>query len=260
MKKFLSDILGNTDGPIEITCFSIWHFLYIFLIAGVIIGAAFWLKGKSDATKHKTLKILALVTFGFYVVDFFLQPFVRSSFTLNIDKLPFHICTLMGVMAIFVADSKHDWFREIIVALATTGAFMYLVYPGSALGDNTPWCYKVVQTMLYHGLLLAWGILSLTTGQVKLHIKKIWLPLVGMLCVALWATIGNVCYNTNYAGGSGHYDWFFLTGSTFGMSPYLMPFLTLAAFYSVTAIIYGIYWLSTYLMAKRAAKRTAANN
>ena len=166
----------------------------------------------------------------------------------------------MGVLALFVAESKHQWFQEIIVALATTGALMYLVYPGSALGGITPWSYRVIQTMIYHGLLLAWGILSLTTGQVKLHMNKIWLPLVGMVCVALWATVGNICYNSNYAGGSHHYDWFFLTGSTFGISPWLMPFLTLAAFYAVTACIYLIYWLSLRLITKRAANHTTASN
>ncbi len=249
MRNFLIKILSNDEGSIEITLFSIWHFLYIFIIAGAIVGAAFALRKKSASTKQQTLKIISIVTLCLYITDFFLQPFVSGTpFTLNIDKLPFHICTLMGIVAVFAQYSNKVWFKEIASALAIVGSLMYLTYPGSALGGVTPWCYQVVQTMVYHGMLLMWGVLTLTTGEVKLHWKKIWMPLVALCVVALWATIGNVCYNSSYVGGDGnhHWDWFFLTGTTFPFVPtWLMPFAVVTAVFSVVCCIYLIYWLAT---------------
>lgn len=47
MTEFLRKIFGWKVGSVSIELFSIWHFLYIFLIAGAIIGGAFLLKNKS---------------------------------------------------------------------------------------------------------------------------------------------------------------------------------------------------------------------
>lgn len=242
MRDFLIRVFGWKEGNVEINCFDGWHFAYIFIIAGLIIGTAFLLKGKTQKTKEKTLRILSISVLVLYIVDFMLQPFVSSDFTLNIDKLPFHICTLMGIVAVFAQYSKKDWFKEVAVTLAMAGGLMYLVYPGSALGGIAPWCYKVIQTMVYHGGLLAWGVLSLTTGEVKLHMKNIWMPLIGLVCICLWAALGNWCYN----GGDHHYDWFFITGSTFSFVPsWILPFAVIAAVYGVVACIYLIYYLAT---------------
>lgn len=242
MTEFLRKIFGWKVGSVSIELFSIWHFLYILFIAGAIVGGAFLLKNKSNQTKEKTLKVIVITTLVLYIADFMLQPFVTSDFTLDIDKLPFHICTLMCIVATFAQFSKKDWFKEVAVTLAMAGSLMYLVYPGSALGGVSPWCYKVVQTMVYHGLLLSWGVLSLTTGEVKLHVKKMWQPLIGVVCIALWAGLGNLCFN----GGPHHYDWFFITGSTFPFVPkWLMPFAVITAVYGVVACFYLIYWLVT---------------
>ncbi len=248
MRDFLIKVLSWKEGKIEIGLFSIWHFLYLFIIAAAIIGAAFLLRGKSNETKKKTLDILSVVVLASYIVDFMLRPFLRSDFTLEIDKLPFHICTLMSIVGCIAQFSKNDKFKEVAVVLAMAGCLMYLTYPGAALGGISPFCYKVVQTMLYHGALLAWGVLSLTTGQVKLHTKNMWLALIGLVLVILWAGLGNICYN----GGEEHWDWFFLTGTTFPFVPKaLMPFAVLVAVYGVIACFYLIYTSCLRSEAKR---------
>ncbi len=236
----LRKFFGWQLGEVEITLFSVWHFAYILVIAGLIVMGALLLKGKSQGTKRKVLNILAISTLCLYIFDFFVQPFMRSNFTLNIDKLPFHICTVMSIVAVFAQFSKRSWFKETAVVLACVGSIMYVTYPGSALGGVSPWCYQVIQTFLYHGMLLAWGVLSLTTGEVKLEMKHIWYPVVGLCAICAWAMLGNICFN-----GGGHWDWFFITGSTFDFVPAnLMPLLVIAATYAVACLIYLIYWLA----------------
>lgn len=261
MNEFLIKVFGWTGkgGGVEIVAFNIWHFIYLILIAGAIIGAGFALKGKSDQTKKKVLNILSICVLCWYIAIFFMQPFINGDNELNIDKLPFHICTLMSIVAVFAQFSKKDWFKETAVTLAMAGALMYLTYPASAFGGAAPWAFKVIETMLYHGALLAWGILSLTTGQVKLHYKNMWMPLVGVVCIAVWATIDNVCYNVSYLGDGvhHHYDWFFLTGSSFPFPPYLMPFLVIVAVYGVIACFYLINYVCQVINKKLVLKKVA---
>lgn len=256
MTDFLKKIFGWKVGKISIELFSVWHFLYIFLIVGFIVGGVFLLKNKPQKTKEKTLKIMIVTTLVLYIADFMLQPFVTSDFTIDIDKLPFHICTLMCIVSTFAQFSNKGWLKEIAVTLSMAGSLMYLLYPGSALGGVSPWCYKVIQTMLYHGLLLAWGVLSLTTGEVKLQVKNMWQPLIAVICVALWAGLGNICFN----GGDHHYDWFFLTGSTFPFIPkWLMPFVVVVAVYGVISCFYLIYWLVSRKRNKKGISQSLDN-
>ena len=77
---------------------------------------------------------------------------------------------------------------------------MYLGYPAT-IGDGEPWCYQAVQTMFYHGTLMAWGILNLALGKVVLSWNKIWKAGVALVCITLWAKLGNVLLEHN---------WFFL--------------------------------------------------
>ncbi|MCQ2564702.1 MAG: YwaF family protein [Clostridia bacterium] len=237
----LRNFFGWKMNNVEITVFSLWHIGYILVIGALIVLGALLLKGRTQSTKRKVLNVLAITTLCLYIFDFFVQPFMRSNFTLNIDKLPFHICTIMGIVAVFAQFSKRSWFKETAVVLASVGSIMYLTYPGSALGEVSPVCYQVVQTMLYHGMLLAWGVLSLTTGEVKLNMKHIWYPLVGLCAICAWAMLGNICFN-----GGGHWDWFFITGSMFDfVSANILPLLVIAATYAVACLIYLIYWLAT---------------
>ncbi len=239
MREFFIRLLDSgEDHAIEITSFSVWHFAYLLVIFGCIIGASFILAKKSKKTKTKVLNAIAIVTLVIYILDFFFQPLYTSNNQMDIDKLPFHICTLMGIVIVFAQfTKKHTWLKEVSVPLALAGALMYITYPNSALGGITPWCYKVVQTFTFHGLLLAWGVLSLTTKSVQLHWKNIWRHFVAIIVIALWATVGNLLYTNP----SHHYDWFFLTGSTFPFVPtWLMPILVIIAIFTMVVIFYSL--------------------
>jgi hypothetical protein len=163
---------------------------------------------------------------------------------MNVDKLPFHICTVLCPVLAFVQFNKRfERFSEPVAFLAMVGPMMYLVYPGGAIGDISPFCYKIIQTFVYHGLVFSWGFNMIATGRVKPSIKRgWWRALIGLLLVALWATLGNLSHNSN-VDGDPHYDWFFLTGSTFPFVPKaLMPLAVIVAVFSATMALYGVYY------------------
>ena len=236
MRNFLIKMFQAEGGP-EITLFSLWHFMYIVLIVGLTIGLAFILKGKSQKVKNTALSILAVAAVAVYIADFFIMPLSRTSGTIDIDKLPFHICTFISIMIPFAQFNSRakGWasFKEVVSCLAIVSSLMYITYPGSALGDVGTFSYKVVQTFVFHGLVFSWGLLSLTTGHSSLHFKNIWKQVIGILIVMVWATIGNFSYD--------NYNWFFLKESIFPfISDALMPLAVFFAVFTMCAIIYLI--------------------
>ncbi len=245
MRKFFINMFQFGGGP-EITLFSVWHIMYIVLIVGLTIGVAFLIKNKSENTKKMVLNIIAVSALVVYLADFFIMPISRfngdpTRQLVDIDKLPFHICTFIGIMIPFAQFnsklSKSDTFKEVVACLAIVSSLMYITYPGSALGGVGTFSYKVVQTFVFHGLVFSWGFLSLSTGFAKLNFKNIWKQAIGILIIMLWATFGNFVY--------ADYNWFFLKTSIFPFIPdSLMPLAVFGSVFAMCAIIYSIYLVS----------------
>ena len=139
-----------------------------------------------------------------YLSDFFVHEFVYGG--LNTDKLPFHICTVLcPLVAIAQFNHKGHKIAEPVAILSILAPMMYLCYPAS-VGDGEPWCYQAVQTMFFHGVLMAWGILSVALGAVKPDIKRCWQTGAALVCITLWAKFGNILMDHN---------WFFLEEDAF---------------------------------------------
>ena len=254
MRDFFVALFGTTEGPLEITLFSVWHFLYLFLIIGGTIGAAFALRGRSKEVTTKVLNVLSISVVALYAADFFIMPLSEASNHIATDKLPFHVCTLTGVFSAFAQfNKKFAPVKDVIACLAIVATLMYMTYPGSAIGDRTPYCYKVVQTFLFHGALFAWGVLSVTTGAVEFSFKNIWKEFVAIALVIIWAMLGNAIYS--FEGEV--YDWFFVAGHTFPFVPTpLMPLAVLAAVGGMCAIIFSIDLLVKRILQKNASNAT----
>lgn len=249
MREALLKIFGTSEGSLEITLFSIWHILYIIaIIAGTFL--IYYLARKKDMNfKEKILRILAYLVIGVYIADFFIQPFTSSSYQMDVDKLPFHICTLTSIFIPFAQfNKKFSKIKDVICCLSIVSSLMYITYPGSALGGVAPYSYKVIQTFVFHGLMFAWGVLSVLFASVKFEFKNIWKELVAIIIVIIWANFGNNAYSNE----DHHYDWFFITGSTFPFIPsWLMPFVVLCAVYGMCAIIFSIDLVVKKIIEKR---------
>ena len=246
MKDIVSFLFNEHASTAQIEPFNLWHFVYLFGILGTALVLSILYKDKSAEKKEKLIRLFAYLTIGIYIADFFIMPLSDSYGSISEDKLPFHICTLMGVMAAFVQFNRH--FKAIktpVVTLAITSTIMWMCYPGSALGGEPPFCYRIFQTFIFHGLLFCWGVLNLSLGSVKLDFRKIWQEFIGIMIIFVWASFGNSVYD-------GH-NWFFINGVLFPAIPeeYMPPLVVITVF-AVCVAIYGIYFGLKALLSRKA--------
>ena len=246
--KIFSSSYFNTE--IQIDAFSVSHFVYLVIIFGAIFTTAYLMRNKDGEAKDKVLRALAYTVVISYVFDFFTHDFVYGG--LNIDKLPFHLCTLMCPALTFVQfNKKFERFREPVAVLSIVGTLMYLTYPAN-IGDGEPWCYQAVQTMFYHGVLMAWGVLSMALGAVKPDIKHIWKSGLLLVCITLWAKLGNILMEHN---------WFFLEEDAFyiglvgnGIIPsWVLMIVNPVVFFLAVLATYGVVYALRALGKKKVA-------
>jgi uncharacterized membrane protein YwaF len=214
----------------------------MLIIFGSIVGAYFALRKGTKAEQEKVLRILAYALVISYISDFFVHEFVYGTIDapggLNMDKLPFHICTVLCPLVCFAQFRKNSKILEPVVILATLAPLMYLCYPAS-VGDGEPWCYQSVQTMFYHGMLLGWGVLNLAFGITRPHIKTSWKTAIALVCITLWAKLGNILLDHN---------WFFLNEDAFyiglvenGVIPkWSLMIINPVVFFVAALAVYGI--------------------
>ncbi|MBQ9762033.1 MAG: YwaF family protein [Oscillospiraceae bacterium] len=241
---------SHFDTGISITAFSLTHIIYLVLIFGAIIGGWLLLRGRSQVAKEKALRGLAYAVVISYLSDFFVHDFVYGG--LEMDKLPFHICTVLCPLAAIAQFNRNGKkILEPVAILAVLAPMMYLCYPAS-VGDGEPWCYQAVQTMFYHGTLMAWGILTLALGAVEPQIRRCWKPAVLLVAITLWAKLGCELLEHN---------WFFLEEDAFyiglvedGIIPkWSLMIINPLVFFLAVLAVYGVCHLLRAKTAKKAA-------
>lgn len=278
MVNFLHIIFNTYDVPTDSFWhagpFTLWHFIYVFLFAAPIVLASIFLRKRSDKTKKILLDVLSIVVFGLYVFDLFVRPISKlegdfaQSIAAYLDKLPFHICTVMAPLCLFAQYSKKfTKIKEPLIILGIVGPLMYLVYPSGVFGDAFPFCYNTFQTMLYHGVLIAWSILNVTLGQTKISIKRgSYQFAICVIAVSAWALFGNIVYSdmsTVQTWVDTGYDWFFQKSGAFYIAEgelwyaILAPIAVAIAVYLVGLLVYGVYHYVSFIICliKRAVKK-----
>lgn len=242
------------DTGIKITPFSVAHIVYIVLIFGGTFLGWRLLHKKELAQKDRLLRLLAYALVFSYLSDFFFHEFVYGG--LNTDKLPFHICTVLcPLVAIAQFNHRGDRIQEPVAVLATLAPLMYLCYPAS-VGSGEPWCYQAIQTMFFHGVLLAWGVLNLALGKVHLQWKHCWKCAAILGCITLWAKLGNILMLHN---------WFFLEEDALyiglvamGIIPkWSLMIITPAVFFLAVLLVYAVVTPIQQANEKKAAAQVA---
>ena len=133
---------------------------------------------------------------------------------------------------------------------------VYLIYPAGVMWHAVhPFTYRVVQTLLFHGVMTAYGFLTIVfeNGFSVKNFRKDIAVLVGM---TLWALLGNFLYNGSAGSYSANYNWFFVTADPFGIldknvSVFIMPFLNIIIFFAAEMLVYFIYHSAKRVLSKK---------
>ena len=262
MYSFIHGILSDRKGGEIFTCFSLYHFCYIFLCFAVIAAILIVLRKKDAAVKDKAAEVFINIAFGLYVADFFLMPFAYEE--IDIEKLPFHVCTAMCVMCFL---SRHTRFlqkyRTHFALLGFISNLVYLIYPAGVMWHAVhPLCYRVVQTLIFHAVMTVYGLLTLLYDGADLTFKECRGDLFTVIGMTAWAVIGNALYTGSAGAYSGDYNWFFVLRDPFNMldeksARFIMPFLNIAIFFAVCVAVRLILHLIRAAKTKKPAETSA---
>ena len=182
------------------------------------------------------------MTFGLYILDFFLMPLAYGE--IDIEKLPFHACTAMCVMCFF--SRHHSFFKRFRLQFAMLGFLsntVYLIYPAGVMWHAVhPLSYRVIQTLLFHGMMMVYGALVLVLESREFSWKNCRKDLVVILAMTAWAWLGNMLYNSE----ARVYNWFFVVRDPFyllpeSVAPYVMPLMNITVFFLAELLLYAVF-------------------
>lgn len=247
MYAFLSELLSDKKGGAIFSCFGFWHLCYMFVAVVVAVTVIVCVKKKDRETKQKVSSLFINAAFGLYIADFFLMPFAYGK--IDVEKLPFHVCTAMCVMCFW---SRHSAFlgryRRQFALLGFLSNLVYLIYPAGLMWYQVqPFSYRVIQTLLFHGLMTIYGLLVLLFDEAGFAWKRCYRDLAVLVCMTLWALLGNTLYNGQAWGHTNQFNGFFVTQDPFYLvpehiAPYIMPFLNVIVFFVAELLVYVIYF------------------
>lgn len=247
MYALMQQLLSDKKGGVIFTCFGVWHILYMVAIFGTILTAIFLLRNKSGTIRQRALDIAIGCAFGLYIADFFLMPFAYGE--IDIEKLPFHMCTAMCVLCFLSRKNAFlgKWKLQFAV-LGLISNIIYVIYPaGVGWYQIHPLSYRTVQTLLFHGVMSAYGIFTLALGEETLQWKKCYRELLIIVAMTLWALLGNTLYNGTAGDYSHYFNWFFVTQDPFyllpkDIAPIVMPFVMILVMFTATQLVYIVYF------------------
>lgn len=256
MYSVLHSLLSDKKGDIVFSCFGVWHLIYILIVFVIAFLAIYFLRSKTQESKNRVTKIFINIAFAMYILDFFLMPFAYGE--IDIEKLPFHICTAMCVMCFL---SRHNHFLEKyslhFALLGFISNLVYLLYPAGVMWYQVhPLSYRVIQTLAFHGCMVIYCLLALVFDEKRLEWKKCYRDLIVVSAMTLWAVIGNALYNGNGDGYSHNFNWFFVLQDPFYLlpkeiAPFIMPILNIVLFFTVDMLIYFIYFSFTEIKREK---------
>lgn len=245
MNELITEILKDHKGEVIFSCFGIWHILMMILIFGGIILTVYILgKRRSTQINAITIVIVIDIVFGLYILDFFLMPL--SYGYIDIEKLPFHVCTASCVLC-FLSNHTNFFkkFKQQFALIGLASNLIYVIYPaGVGWYQIAPYSYRVIQTLMFHGLMVLYGVLVLRFDVNKLSLKESYKELLVIMVMTIWAMIGNFIYNSP----DRLYNWMFVVQDPFYMlpsniAPFVMPLIIIATLYLAVILVYLLFIL-----------------
>ena len=117
----------------KMSMFSWTHILFLVIIFGTIVVLVLLFKNKKAECKTELLKWIAILLAIVYIGDFFIHPIsnggtIEANGEIWLDKLPFHICTVLCPLVLFATFAKKGGvIKTPVVVLSVVAPLMWLV-------------------------------------------------------------------------------------------------------------------------------------
>lgn len=249
MYPILHSIFSDKSDGILFRCFSLMHIGYILLFVCIGVFVLHRLNKQTETQRSRSLQLLSAIPFYIYMAGFFIMPLAYGE--IDIEKLPFHICTAMCVLCFL--SRRSDVLKKYTVTFAALGLLSnlgYLIYPAGLMWHQThPLSYRVMDTLFFHGFMSVYGLAVLVFEAQPLSLRGWRQDLRVIIGMVLWALLGNFCYNGEYGGTARFYNWFFVVRDPFYILPessakFIMPLFNTALFFTAQMLVYLIVYLS----------------
>ena len=172
------------------------HFLFIGIIMLNAVGLCFLLHGK----KEKTIKIVLISLWGFYIliqIIYYCLVYGQSinfpdKYPFNIEiMLPLHSCLMFMYVFPFAIFVKNKLIKtaasNFLVVVNMIMGFITL-FVGCPPGGHSALSFFGFHTFIYHGIDVIVPLIMITTGFYDIRKKDIYcgLTLFGILAITIW--------------------------------------------------------------------------
>jgi len=242
MYGILSELLADRTGGVTFSCFGVWHLCYLLLAIAILSFAVARACKATPEQRRRIAQRFLHTAFILYIADFFLMPFAYGE--IDVEKLPFHLCTAMCVLSFMSHRNTFlGKYRSQFALYGLLSNLIYLIYPAGLMWYAVhPLSYRVLQTLLFHGSMAGYGLLVLLFDQTTAEQTSWRRDLLVIVCMTLWALLGNFLYTGEAWGHTQFINWFFVLRDPFYLLPqelgvFVMPPLNVLLFFSAARLV-----------------------
>lgn len=178
---------GNNNVMVELLNF--WHFFFILLFSGIIVGLYFLLRNKTDKTKKIVLGSILFFNLALHFLKITFPPYSTDTEFAMREIWFVNVCGTSVLFFPFIFISKSKVAKDYMVYLGIISGFLALLYPTEALGKSVL-TLDLWRFYICHGIIIAVPMLTVLLKLHTLDVKRIWkIPLC--VCAMLLFIICN---------------------------------------------------------------------
>lgn len=110
--------------------------------------------------------------------------------------LPIHLCGFAIVLLMLHVYRPTALVKEILFSLTLPGAFIALLFPG--WNDEQVMSFIHIHSFIYHGIITAYPIMLLASGELRPNYKNLWKVSIVLLLIIPVVYFFNASSGTNY--------------------------------------------------------------
>ncbi len=184
-----SELPENVGFPM----YGIAHILWLAVGVVLTVLLAILYRRKSEKTRRRMdLWIGSFLLFCIVIRDIYLLIVGY----LTIYELPFHLCTMAGILGFIHSIKRADWIGQVLYALCLPGTLVALTFPDWIY--YPPIHFITMQGFLYHFGVALYVLCQLISKRIRPDIRKIWKVYLFLLIIAVPIYFFNKKLGTNY--------------------------------------------------------------